>query len=232
MFRNPTVTTRQIATVDRISGGRVIPGMGSGYATSEFVQFGSPPWRQWQRVKALAEAIDIMAPMLAGEVVTYEGQYFQARGAMCAPPPLRCPPPLLVGGAGDTTLRAAAKHATIWNNPPLYEGALVENYQRLQRFCAEVGRDPADITVSARCRVAIATHEADARKGLDAMAAGVNAAAAKSIEDHGLWGAPERICEVVRDHMDKGCTFFIMDFYGDREESEELFAREVLPEFR
>ena len=233
MFRNPAVEARQIATLDHISGGRAVPGLGSGYATSEFIAYGSPPWRQWQRVRALSEALDIVAPLLAGEVVTYEGRYFQVRGAVCAPPPLRCPPPLLVGGASETTLRATARHATIWNNPPLYEPALALNLERLRAHCAEIGRDPAEITVSQRARIAIAETNERAREGLDEMAQSIGRQAAANVESHGIWGTPERVCEQIERHLELGCSHFVIDFYGgERGESQELFAHQVIPALR
>ena len=233
MFRNPAVAARQIATVDRISGGRVVPGFGAGYATDEFIKFGAPPWRQWQRVRALSEALDIVRPLLAGELVTLEGTYFQAREAMCAPTPLRCPPPLLVGGASDTTLRATARHATIWNNPPLYEGQLVQNLERLRGFCAEEQRDPDEITVSMRARISIARTQAEAERGIRGMAEAINDVAAKAVEEHGIWGTPDRVCEKLDHYLGLGCTHFVIDFYGgDRTESEALFAEAVIPAFR
>jgi probable F420-dependent oxidoreductase len=232
MFRHPSVAARQIATLDRISGGRAVPGLGAGYASSEFIAYGSPPWRQWQRVRALSEALDILVPLLAGEQVTYEGKYFQVRGAVCAPPPLRRPTPLLVGGASDTTLRATARYATIWNNPPLYEPYLEANLERLRGHCKELGRDADEITVSQRARVAIAgTHE-EALAGLQEVRAIAGDQAADGIESHGIWGTPERVCEQIERYLRLGCSHFVIDFYGDRAEGQERFAREVMPKFR
>jgi probable F420-dependent oxidoreductase len=233
MFRNPAVFAKQIATLDHASAGRVVPGMGAGYFTPEFIAFGCPPWRQWQRVQALAEAVELCRRLWSGDHVTFEGTYFQVRNAVCAPVPLQARPPLLVGGASTTTIRAAARHADIWSNPPLYEGRLAANVARLRSAAAEAGRDVDEITVSQRARVAIASTEAAARAELETMVAKTGPGGAAEVEEHGIWGTPERVCERIEAYVAEGCSHFVIDFYGhDPAASASLFAAKVLPHVR
>jgi alkanesulfonate monooxygenase SsuD/methylene tetrahydromethanopterin reductase-like flavin-dependent oxidoreductase (luciferase family) len=229
MFRNPAVFAKEIATLDHASAGRVVPGLGAGYYTPEFIAFGCPPWRQWQRVQALAEAVELVRRLWSGEQVTFEGTYFRVRNAVCAPVPLQARPPLLVGGASATTIRAAACHADIWSNPPLYEGRLVANVARLRSAAADAGRDADEIVVSQRARVAIGSTEAAARSELATMVAKTGPGGAAAVEEHGIWGTPERVCERIEAYTGQGCSHFVIDFYGhDPDASAALFAAEVL----
>jgi probable F420-dependent oxidoreductase len=232
MFRNPGVLAKQVATIDQIAGGRIIPGLGAGYFTPEFIAYGCPPWRQWQRVEALAEAVEIVRALWTGERVTYEGKYFQLRNAVALPRPARRPP-LLIGGASTTTLRAAALHADIWNNPPLYEGRLAANIERLREFAQQASRDPDELVCSQRARVALAESPKEADKLLAKMGAKIGEPAMREVEAHGIWGSPERVCECIERYLALGCSHFVIDFYSpDRAAAAELFARRVMPEFR
>ena len=128
-YRNPSLLTHMAKTVDHISGGRLILGIGAGWFERDYDEFGYEFGTAPDRLRALGKALPVIEERMAAEV----------------PPPVRNPIPILIGGAGEkVTLRLVAQHANLWNTfgPP-------ENWAHknsvLNDWCAKVGRDPADI---------------------------------------------------------------------------------------
>jgi alkanesulfonate monooxygenase SsuD/methylene tetrahydromethanopterin reductase-like flavin-dependent oxidoreductase (luciferase family) len=117
-MRNPQHLGKTIATVDHISGGRVIAGLGSGWMETEYTDFGMPFGTPAQRTKQLRETIALLkATWTADEPVTMQGDFVNATNLVTEPKPTRVPP-ILIGGTGPkVTLPLAAQEANIWNNP-------------------------------------------------------------------------------------------------------------------
>ena len=233
-MRNPAHLGKVIATVDNIAGGRVIAGLGGGWMPREFTDFGMPFLATGERLKQLAETVTLLKRMWGDEAeVSYEGEYVRADNVVCQPkPPRRVP--ILIGGAGEqVTLRIVAREADIWNNLAGQQAVLGHKLDVLKRHCDAAGRDPASITASQQCLVTVAP---------DAESAGPAADRARKIfgghmgDPKGplaITGTPERCAEQIQKHIDLGCTMFIMEFFGkDTLEPAQLFAEEVLPEFR
>ena len=119
-FRHPAVLAKMAATVDEISGGRLILGLGAGWNEPEHRAFGLPFDR---RVSRFEEALQIIVPMLREGRVDFEGEFYSARDCEVAPRgPRAAGPPLLIGAAQPRMLRLAARYADIWNAPE-YLGA-------------------------------------------------------------------------------------------------------------
>ena len=233
-MRNPAHLGKVIATVDNIAGGRVIAGLGGGWMPREFSDFGMPFLGTGERLKQLAETVALLKRMWGDEAeVSYDGEYVHADNVVCQPkPPRRVP--ILIGGAGEqVTLKIVAREADIWNNLAGQQAVLGHKLDVLKRHCDAAGRDPASITASQQCLVTVAP---------DAQSAGPMADRAEKIfgghmgDPKGplaITGTPERCAEQIRKHIDLGCTMFIMEFFGkDTLEPAQLFAEEVLPEFR
>ena len=233
-MRNPAHLGKIIATADNIAGGRVIAGLGGGWMPREFTDFGMPFLGTGERLKQLAETVELLKRMWGDEdEVSYDGTYVQADNVVCQPkPPRRVP--ILIGGAGEqVTLKIVAREADIWNNLAGQQAALGHKLDVLKGHCDAIGRDPASITASQQCLVTIAP---------DAERAGPMADRAQKIfgghmgDPKGplaITGTPERCAEQVQKHIDLGCTMFIMEFFGkDTLEPAQLFAEEVLPQFR
>ena len=102
-FRNPAVFAKQIATIDHISNGRTIAGLGAGWFAPEFEAYGNPFPSLGQRMKALDECAAILKALWTEERVTFEGRHFQMKDAICEPKPVRRPP-ILIGGGGEKVL--------------------------------------------------------------------------------------------------------------------------------
>ena len=233
-MRNPAQLGKVIATADNIAGGRVIAGLGGGWMAREFTDFGMPFLSTGERLRQLAETVELLRRMWGDEAeVSYSGEFVQAEDVVCQPkPPRRVP--ILIGGAGEkVTLKLVAKQADIWNNLAGQQHALGRKLDVLRRHCEAVGRNVDEIVASQQCLVTIAP---------DAERAGPMADRAEKIfgghmgDPKGplaITGTPERCAEQIRKHIDLGCTMFVMEFFGkDTLEPAQLFAEEVLPNFR
>jgi probable F420-dependent oxidoreductase len=113
-FRHPLILAREAATLDHLSGGRLELGLGAGWLHSDYRQLGMPYDRPGLRIDRLAEALDLIKRLLAGEVVTHEGPHYRLEGARAAPASVQRPhPPIMLGGGGTRLLRIAAREAQI-----------------------------------------------------------------------------------------------------------------------
>jgi F420-dependent oxidoreductase-like protein len=151
-FRHPAVVAKMATTVDRISGGRCIVGMGAGWMVDEHEQHGIELGTAGQRLRMLDEACQVMKALWTQERSTFAGQYYQLNQAYHEPKPIQKPYPwLLIGGKGEkVTLRITATHADEWN----FSGGTVEEFAHknkvLDEHCAAIGRDPATLARSAQ----------------------------------------------------------------------------------
>jgi probable F420-dependent oxidoreductase len=154
-FHAPAVLAKVAATVDEISGGRLVLGIGAGWNRAEFEAFGIPFDRRASRFE---EAFPVIAGLLAGERVTLEGEFVTASDAVLLPAPARRVP-LMVGSTGERVLRAALPHADAWNTWFDVYGNSVQGFRALNAWVSDVaagaGRDPAEVERSACVLVAI-----------------------------------------------------------------------------
>ena len=140
-FRNPGLTAKLATTVDHLSGGRLVLGLGGGWFEREHEAFGLDFGSGFgERLDRLDEAVGIIRRLLDGETVTHDGRFYSMRGAVCAPRPVQARLPILIGGSGPTkTLRTTARYADLWNGygPP---ERIALTSQILRERCAELGR--------------------------------------------------------------------------------------------
>jgi len=151
-FRSPGITARMAATLDEISEGRMILGLGVGWHEPEYQAFGIP---FDHRVGRFEEFLAVALPLLRGERVTFDGQWHQAADAVLMPPPprpTRLPGhmPILIAGKGERVLDLVARHANAWN--AAWYGLPDERYTGrhadLLRACERMDRDPATLEVT------------------------------------------------------------------------------------
>jgi F420-dependent oxidoreductase-like protein len=231
-FRNPSVLAKQVATIDQISNGRVIVGLGSGWFASEYEAYGAPFPPVGERLQALEETCELMKALFTEEQATFVGKHARVEHAWCEPKPVRRPPILIGGGGEQKLLRIVAKHADIWNNLAVNQAKLEEKVEVLRRRCDEAKRDPASIEISQQCLVVIAADDAGAREALAKAARIYGGHMGGGLEEHGIWGTPEQVIERIERHRALGCSLFVMEFFGrDTREPARLFAERVLPAF-
>ena len=165
-MNHPALIANRAATIDRISNGRFVLGMGAGWQINEHNAFGIELFDAKARVDRFAEAIEITSRMLSEERVTFAGQHFTITNAPCEPKPVQSPLPILVGTGGPRMLRLTARFAQEWNTwgPPAGAGAVL---QKLNVACEKEGRDPATVhkSVQALFFVAPDAAAADALRG-------------------------------------------------------------------
>ncbi|MGZ8620256.1 MAG: TIGR03619 family F420-dependent LLM class oxidoreductase [Actinomycetota bacterium] len=154
-FHAPAVLAKTAATVDEISGGRLVFGIGAGWNRTEFDAFGIPYDR---RASRFGEAFEVIRRLLAGDRVTFDGEFVAVRDAVLLPAPGRRVP-LMVGSTGERVLRAALPHADAWNTWFDAYGNTAEGFgelnARVSDVTAHLGRDPAEVGRSACVLVAI-----------------------------------------------------------------------------
>ncbi len=231
-FRNPAVLAKQIATLDQISNGRVLPGLGAGWFQPEFEGYGCEFPGTRERLRALEESVEIMRAMWTEEKTTFEGKYFSVADVSCEPKPVRRPP-LLIGGGGERVLMGiAARYADVWNNMAVMQGQLAQKVEALRKRCDELERDFSTLEVSQQCTVVIGEDESTARAHLEKAGKIYGGHMGASLAEHGIWGAPDRVIECIERHRALGCSFFIIEFFGrDTREPATLFAETVMREY-
>jgi len=140
-FRNPTLIAKMASTIDEISGGRLILGLGAGWHEPEYAAFGFPYDRRVSRFK---EAIQIITTLLRTGHVDFQGTYYTARDCELRPRGPRLEgPPILIGGSGDRMLRLAARFGDAWNADRQNDVAAVQALNaRVDVACNDVERDP------------------------------------------------------------------------------------------
>jgi len=154
-YRHPAVLAHMAATVDVISDGRLDFGLGAGWNEYEHASMGIPLYQPGERIRRLDEACALTKLLFTQPTTDFDGRYYQLKEARLAPKPVQRPyPPIVLGGGGEQlTLRVVARHADVWN----FGGGPVEQFRHktavLREHCAAIGRDPAEITLSAQVHV-------------------------------------------------------------------------------
>jgi alkanesulfonate monooxygenase SsuD/methylene tetrahydromethanopterin reductase-like flavin-dependent oxidoreductase (luciferase family) len=180
-FRPPAVLAKIAATVDIVSGGRLEFGIGAGSrpghprALREYAGHGLPYDDAADAVARLAEACTVIKRLWTqDEPFDFHGTQLDLEGAYGDPKPVQRPhPPILIGGRSSATLRVVAEHADVWNNPG---GGIEDTVSRgalLDRYCEQIGRDPASITRSLPVRVSYDQPDETRKLIREALDAGV-----------------------------------------------------------
>ncbi|MEU4427795.1 LLM class F420-dependent oxidoreductase [Actinoplanes sp. NPDC024001] len=167
-YRNPALLAKTVTTLDVVSRGRAILGIGAGWFEREHHDYGFEFGTFGQRFERLEEALTIIAPMLRGEQPTVEGKWYTARGAINNPR-LRPTIPIMLGGAGEQkTFRLAARFADHMNI--ICDTAeLPRKVAVLRQRCEEIGRDPATLATSFLAMGMVGETEAEAKELADSI---------------------------------------------------------------
>jgi F420-dependent oxidoreductase-like protein len=149
-YRHPAVLAKMAATIDQISGGRVILGIGGGWQENEHAAYGIDFFTVKERLARLDEACQVIKALTTHGRADFDGRYYRLVQAPLEPKPVQSPLPLLVGGGGEkVTMRIAAQYADEWNTWGMPD-VLRHKMAVLDQHCAAVGRDPKEIQRSAQ----------------------------------------------------------------------------------
>ncbi len=147
-YRNPIVTAKMVATLDQMSGGRAIAGVGSGWNQAEYDALGLPFRQRGSRTN---EYIRLWKACWEPGSTTFNGRYFAFENMHVSPKPFQQPhPPIWIGGSGSASLRRAARFAEVWQPTPSALEDLISNRRYLEGASAEIGKEPPRTRMSFR----------------------------------------------------------------------------------
>ena len=208
-FRNPALLAKIADSLDEISDGRAILGLGAGWHQPEYDAFGYPFDHLAGRFE---EALSIILPLLKGERVTHEGKYYQTGDAVLRPRgPTKSGPPIWIGGRRPRMLELIARHADAWNTVwhKTAEG-VTKAYPSLLEACEKVGRDPKTLTLTAGTMARVlAPGEARVEAG------------------PAIQGDAEEVADGLRAFAEAGVEHLVLVIEPDSVSATERFARVI-----
>jgi len=228
-YRPPTVLAKMATTIDIISKGRLIFGIGAGWHQKEFEGFFGrfPPVKE--RMTGLEETVQICRSMFKNERTSFDGKLYHCENALNSPPPVQRPLPIMVGGGGEKkTLRIAAKYADISHcafNPSME--ALDQKLRVLKTHCEAVNRDFDEIKVGISLNPFLGSTEEEVETKIRKRAEQLGLTLDEFRKRLGpARGTPEQCIEAMKEYIDKGVSLFTASFLqlGDA----DIFAKEVV----
>ena len=155
-YRHPAVLANALATIDHLSNGRAVLGLGAGWAANEYEAYGIAFPGPGELLNNQEESIECIRGLLRGEVTDFRGEHFSLTAARCEPKPVQAELPIWVGGGGERrTLAIAARWADGWNVPYVSPEQFAHKRQVLHDHCAVVERDPDTITCTVNVGAAV-----------------------------------------------------------------------------
>lgn len=228
-YRHPPLLAKAAATMQLLTGGKLILGIGAGWMESEYRMYGYEFPRPAVRVQQLDEACQILRRMWTESPATFHGRYYTVEEAYANPLPSPVPP-IMIGGSGEQlTLRVVAKHADWWETGSHDPVEYRRKCEVLARHCEAVGRDPTSILHVWQCQVvSIADSEAEARAIAERSPLYHHAT-----EETRLVGTPEQVLARLEERIDLGVRYVILRFLDFPSTEQALrFAAELAPRLR
>ena len=232
-FRNPGLVANLLTTIDHISEGRAIAGMGGAWFelehTAHGIDFGTG---FGQRLDWLDESVAALRTLLdGGEVTSEPGATYQLDQLRLLPAPVQEHLPIMIGGSGEKkTLRTVAKYADMWNamGTPDF---LRHKVEVLERHCEAVGRDPATIEFTVGCKPIVRDTEREARRAWEAQMEHNRTPMTDVADDATFWvGTPEQVAGMMRERKEIGFHTFIAEMAAPfDDETLERWIGEVKP---
>ena len=225
-FRNPAHLAKMAATLQALSGGRLVLGIGAGWNDEEYRAYGWPLPPARVRIAQLAEAIELIRAMWTQAPARYKGEHYQIDGAYCEPRPQPVPK-IMVGGHGEKyLLRVVARHADWWNYPFRDLPTYAHKQEVLKAHCREVGRDYDAIEQVVRVSLLIAENERE----IERIKARPET---RPLTDIRVIGTPDQVTETMLAIRARGARQFTVNFADvPHAEGTWLFAATVLPRLR
>jgi alkanesulfonate monooxygenase SsuD/methylene tetrahydromethanopterin reductase-like flavin-dependent oxidoreductase (luciferase family) len=223
-YRHPAVLAKWAATLDHLSNGRLLLGIGAGWQENEHAQYGIDLGPRRVRVDRFAEACEVVVRLLRDDVTDIHGQHYVLTGAIAEPKPIQRPVPILIGAKGDRMMGLVARYADAWNMWGLAD-AITERASVLDACCTAIGRHPASIERSCQALWFVT----------DDVSRGERLVAGSSMPAIG--GPPARLAEAVAAWRDVGVDEVIVpDFTlghgAERLDRMDTIINEVAAPFR
>jgi F420-dependent oxidoreductase-like protein len=201
-YRNPAFLAKTATTLDVISGGRAIFGLGAAWNEQEHIGYGYEFPPVGERMDRLDEALTIIRAMFREDRPSFAGRHYRIVDALNVPRPIQPGGPrVMIGGGGEQrTLKIAAKHADMTHWFPLGLDTLRHKSDVLEGYCTQIGRDPSTIERTMAAPVLVADTEAEASAFVDALPL--------ERRPYVLAGTPEQMADAMRPYLDAGFTGF------------------------
>ena len=234
VYRNPALLAKMVTTLDIVSGGRAILGIGAGWYEDEATRYGYAWPSARERLDRLEDALRICRAMFTDQRATVEGRHHVVREALNNPRPLQLGgPKILVGGGGERrTLKLAAQYADACNVFDSLD-AVRRKLAVLTGHCRQFGRDPAEITKTRLAMLIIAPTASEAQERVNSLVAAMPSPLPKdALARLFVAGDPDTVCRQVQEHRDAGVDGLILSLPGGATPEEVALAgRTLAPRF-
>jgi F420-dependent oxidoreductase-like protein len=219
-YHNPARLAKQVTTLDVISGGRAILGIGGAWFEEEHLAYGFEFPPIGQRLDRLEEALQICRSMFDSEVTHFDGRYYKVQGAINVPRPIGARIPILIGGSGERrTLRLVARYGDLCNVLGGDPATVRHKLDVLSRHCEAEGRDPAQIVKTAHAGIVLIDEtDAGVARRLESFAAappprfqGVDTG---QLRQSLVAGTPDQVTERLREYLRSGADGLTFSVWG------------------
>lgn len=225
-LRNPLQLAKALSSLDRMSGGRLIVGVGGGGHVPETV-FG---YTTEHRMRRFVEGLDIMKALWTEPTANYDGSFWQLKNAAMEPKPVQKPhPPIWFGARSESALRRAVRHGDGWMGAGSSSSAdFVSQYGHVQRFLDQAQRDPAGFAISKRVYVAVDNDRDRAERRLREWF-GVRYKSADMASQVSIWGSRQECIDKLGALVQAGARHLMINPAFDDMEHLEIFAQDIMP---
>jgi alkanesulfonate monooxygenase len=228
-FRYPGPLAIQVAQVDQMSGGRVELGLGAGWYEEEHTGYGIPFPSTGERFDRFEEQLAIITGLWStplGERFSHEGEHYRLTDSPALPKPTQRPgPPVIIGGKGKRrTPELAARYAAEFNLPFVSPEVTSEQVERVRKACADIGRDPDELTYSNALVLCCGATEEEVRRRADAIGRSTD-----DLRENGLTGSPAEVVDRIGQFATLGAgRLYLQTLDLDDLDHLELVASEVM----
>lgn len=245
-FRNPVMIAKELATLDNLSNGRLIVGVGLGAYREEFVSMLGDEAANIHRGNMLDESLTILDKIFKEDTVSYKGKYFDVKEVQSYPRPVNSPFPFYIGGNSVKGRERTAKFGTGWLPAVLTPEEIKAGIADIEQHCEQIGRDYRNIDIAPQLAVSIGkTHEeametfkkSQVYKHLESLKKStLKNQDTSTYEQRNLIGTPDEICEQVEKYVQAGATtlsalLFASNTVDEMIESMQFFSEEVISKF-
>ncbi|MBI4200506.1 MAG: LLM class flavin-dependent oxidoreductase [Chloroflexi bacterium] len=227
-FRNPMLFAKELESLDQMSGGRLILGIGLGNAGRDYPAFGIPVKG---RVRRFLEGVELLKASWTQPSVTHKGEFWQPEGFLMGPKPLQKPhPPIWFGGRHPNQLRRAVRHADGWmgSGGTSSTAEFKQQVQLLRQYLDEAGRDPSTFAISKRVYFFADRNKAQARRVLDHWFTRVYPAYPRG-QEVAVWGTVNECTQQLAEVIAAGAQLIAVTPVASDLEMLDLVTEEIIP---
>lgn len=242
-FRHPVVMAKELATLDHLSGGRLLVGVGIGAYREEFEAEYGDKASEMVRGDMLDESLEVMCRIFKEETVDHQGRYYSVKNLKSFPKPVQSPFPFYIGGNSPKGYQRVAKFGTGWLPALLTTDEIKAGIKGIEACCAEVGRNMSDIDIAPQLGIAVAKTREEAEKmfqssqlykhGVSLSKSTMKGKDATQYAQRNLVGTPDEVGQRIEEYVAAGVTHFSALIFANNTMQEtkdhmQYFSEEVL----